>query len=99
MTCCPLPGFSTCVLLFYNCSESLDSCRQQFRVCAATSSNSAPDPEVSTAVLSSTSTSPSTSIPAPSPGTRMSPGAVDETGDAYTPSLAQGSGKIPESKF
>ena len=95
MTCCPLPGFSTCVLLFYNCSESLDSCRQQFRVCAATSSNSAPDPEVSTAVLSSTSTSPSTS----SLDSRMSPGAVDETGDAYTPSLAQGSGKIPESKF
>ena len=79
----------------------MDSCRQQFRVCAATSSNSAPDPEVSTAVPSSTSPSPSTStsIPAPSPGTRMSPGAVDETGDAYTPSLAQGSGKIPESKF
>ena len=68
-------------------------------MCAATSSNSAPDPEVSTAVLSSTSTSTSPSIPASSLDSRMSPGAVDETGDAYTPSLAQGSGKIPESKF
>ena len=92
---CPVSGFSTCVLLFYNCSESLVSCRQQFRVCAATSSNSAP--AVSTAMPSSVSTP--TYIPAPSPGSRVSPGAADETGDAYTPSLAQGSGKIPESKF
>ena len=82
-----ISGFSSCVLKYYNCSESLTDCRQQFNRCS-----------VSSASVSSEQVTTVTSLSAVTTASVKSP-VISETGDVYTPSLAQGTGKIPESKI
>ena len=93
-------GYPTCVLLFYNCSLSLDSCRREFSQCAqknaVTSINekqNTPKPSVTrttTAKIAGTKT-PNQKTPKPVENNKVK--------DVHTPSLEAGSGKIPESKF
>ena len=82
-----ISGFSSCVLKYYNCSESLTECRQQFNRCSVSSASGS-----SEQVTTVTSVAPATRASDKTP-------VISETEDVYTPSLAQGTGKIPESKI
>lgn len=113
-------AFSSCILLYYNCSESLTSCRLMFNNCQRESTivrlqdvdvaefdkniaNSTPQdkiisapavtPEISVTVTVTTASQNDepVSISSNTPKNKFL-----ETGDVKTPSLAQGSGKIPE---
>ena len=83
-----ISGFSSCVLKYYNCSESLTDCRQQFSRCSVSSASGSSEQARVTTV---------TSVTPASPASDKAP-VISETGDVFTPSLAQGTGKIPESK-
>ena len=93
-------GFQTCVLLFYNCSLSLDSCRQEFSQCALKNSNSPIDEEQNTLKPSVIRITTAKSSVTKRPNQKTpNPVQKNKVKDVHTPSLEAGSGKIPESKF
>ena len=92
-------GFLSCLLVLYNCSASQRECKADFSRCAA----AAPlrERNVETSGGNSLETS-LTNNQGRDDGLELSvgnPSKVTSSGDVYTPRLADGSGKIPESKL
>ena len=92
-------GFISCILVLYNCSASQRECKADFSRCAA----AAPlrERNVETSGGNSLETS-LTNNQGRDDGLELSvgsPSKVTSSGDVYTPRLADGSGKIPESKL
>ena len=84
-------GFISCILVLYNCSASQTQCKAEFSQCAG----AAPLRETN-------SLETLTNNQARNEGLDMSvakPSKVKTSGDVQTPNLADGSGKIPESKL
>ena len=105
------PGFLSCLLLLYNCSASRAECGQQFSQCSQQypvldQTNTARDqlpPVTSKDGLQDAAVTRSDEVPAVTrrdevPAVTRPPN-VSSSPDIYTPSLAGGSGKIPESKL
>lgn len=91
-------GFISCILVLYNCSASQTECKAEFSQCAA----AAPLRESNTQTSAGNSVETLTNNQGRNEGLEMSvakPSKVKTSGDAYTPRLADGSGKIPESKL
>ena len=101
------PGYISCLLLLYNCSAPLTQCREEFSQCALlaalgaavqpagtdSGSDSAGTSQVNSQETS-TNNERRNDVPA-----QAKPSLVKSSTDVLTPSLAGGSGKIPESKF
>ena len=97
------PGYISCLLLLYNCSAPLTQCREEFSQCALrhpvqpagtdSGSDSAGTSQVNSQETS-TNNERRNDVPA-----QAKPSLVKSSNDVLTPSLAGGSGKIPESKF
>ena len=91
-------GFISCILLLYNCSVSKTECKAEFSMCAAGVTLR----ETNTQTSQGNSLQTLTNTQRRNDGLEMSvakPSKEKNSGDVYTPSLADGSGKIPQSKW
>ena len=91
-------GFISCILLLYNCSVSQTECKAEFSQCAA----EVPLREANTQTSQGNSLQTLTDNQRRTDGLEVTvakPSQEKSSGDVQTPSLADGSGKIPESEW
>ena len=91
-------GFLSCILVLYNCSASQTECKAEFSRCAG----AAPLGETNTQTSQGDSLETLTNNQGRNEGLEVSvakPSKVKTQADVYTPNLADGSGKIPQSKL
>ena len=93
-------GFLSCILVLYNCSASQTECKAEFGRCAAAAPPG--ERETNTQTSAGNSLETLTNNQGRNEGLEVSvakPSKVKTQADVYTPNLADGSGKIPQSKL